>query len=358
MLSIDSSRGRGSPRTVSAARGVGAVVAAASTVAALGWVARRLIPGDSLRGEVALVTGGSRGLGFLITEQLLEEGCRVAICARNGDDLVRARERLERESGREVMTWTCDVSERRAVEAMIAAVEERLGPLDLVVNNASVIDVAPLEALTVEDFRRAIDIDFMGTVHTTLAALPGMRARGKGRIANITSIGGKVAVPHLLPYDAAKFAAVGFSEGLRAELARDGISVTTVVPGLMRTGSPVRVRYRGRPAEEYVWFALGDLLPLTAMSAERAARRIVLAIRRREADVVLSWQAKLLRAIHDVAPASSTRLLGLIARMLPEHGDDSARGTELRGALPDAAEKALDEAARRTSQGVEPALRH
>ena len=163
---------------------------------------------------------------------------------------------------------------------MIHRVVERFGSLDLLVNNAAVIQVAPLDALGLADFRQAIEVDFMGTVHTTLAALPHMRRRGHGRIANITSIGGKVAVPHLLPYDCGKFAAVGFSEGLRGVLAKDGITVTTVVPGLMRTGSPVHVEYRGQPAREYGWFALGDLLPFTSMSAERAADRVIRAIRR------------------------------------------------------------------------------
>ena len=302
---------------------------------------------------MALITGGSRGLGFLLAERLLDEGCLVALCARDRADLVRARARLAR-SGREVLIRRCDVSDRRAVEAMIEEVEERLGPLDLLVNNAAVIQVAPIETLSVDDFRNAIDISFMGMVHTTLAALPGMRARGHGRIANITSIGGKVAVPHLLPYDAAKFAAVGFSEGLRAEVAKDGITVTTVVPGLMRTGSPTRVEYRGQPEKEYRWFALGDLMPLSAMSAEAAADRIVRAIRRGEAEVVLSWQAKLLRVMHGVAPGGTTRLLSVMGRMLPSAGARrSAPGSDLRGALPEAAERALDRAATRTNQGVE-----
>lgn len=320
------------------------------------WVARRLARGASLEGQVAVVTGGSRGLGFLLAERLLAEGCRVAICARDRTDLVRARTRLAR-SGHDVMIRRCDVADRRAVEAMIEEVEQRLGPVDVLVNNAAVIQVAPLEALSVDDFRSAIDISFMGVVHTTLAVLPGMRARRRGRIANITSIGGKVAVPHLLPYDAAKFAAVGFSEGLRTEVAKDGISVITVVPGLMRTGSPARVEYRGQPEKEYRWFALGDLLPLSAMSAEAAADRIVRAIRRDEVEVVLSWQAKLLRMVHDVAPVSTGRVLTLVGRMLPTAGARrSAEGEDLRGALPEAAERALDRAATRSNQGVATAV--
>src|SRR6185503_4123757 len=120
------------------------------------------------------------------------------------------------------------------------------------------------------------------------AVLPEMRARREGRIVNITSIGGKISVPHLLPYSASKFALVGLSEGLRAELAKDGIVVTTICPGLMRTGSPRNATFKGQHRAEYAWFSIGDSLPVTAMSADRAARQILTACKRGEAEVVLS----------------------------------------------------------------------
>lgn len=328
--------------------------AAAILVAGL-WVSRRIGSGVSLRGRTALVTGGSRGLGYLIAERLLMEGCRVAICARDSVDLARAERRLSVYGG-EIVAFACDVSDHAAVDAMVAEIERRFSTVEVLVNNAAVIQVGPLETLDVEDFRTAIDIDYLGAVHTTLAVLPGMRRMGRGRIANITSIGGKVAVPHLLPYDAAKFAAVAFSEGLCSELAGTGISVTTVVPGLMRTGSPARVEYRGRPADEYRWFALGGLTWLTAMSAERAAKRIVKAIRRGETEIVMSWQAKLLRIAHDLAPGMTVGVLGMVNRLLPNAGaHERAQGTELRGELPSTMERALDRAARRSNQGIEPA---
>lgn len=100
-----------------------------------------------------------------------------------------------------------------------------------------------------------------------------MRARRRGRIVNITSIGGKVGMPHLLPYTCAKFATVGLSEGLRAELGREGIRVTTIVPGLMRTGSHLKAMFRGQHEQEFTWFSLGASLPLVSMGAERAARQ-------------------------------------------------------------------------------------
>src|SRR5213078_5332449 len=119
---------------------------------------------------------------------------------------------------------------------------------------------------------------FWGTLYPTLAVLPQMLERRSGRIVNITSIGGKVSVPHLLPYNCAKFAALGFSEGLRAELAKDGVSVATVIPGLMRTGSVVSAEFKGRTEAEFTWFSALARSPLTSMDVRRAARRILAAM--------------------------------------------------------------------------------
>lgn len=303
--------------------------------AALGYVAWRALQGarrESLAGQVAFVTGGSRGLGLLLARELSREGCRIAICARDPVELEKARALLAAE-GADVLALRCDVTIPEQVAAAVGDIELRFGPVDLLVNNASIIQVGPLETMELRDFEEAMAVNYWGTVHTTMAVLPRMRSRRSGRIVNVVSIGGAVAVPHLLPYDCAKFAVRGFSEGLRSELAKDGISVTTILPGLMRTGSPVNAFFKGDHEREFAWFSLGDATPLTAMSAERAARRIVLAARRGEAEVTLTWQAKLLRIAHALAPGAVTDLMGLVNRALPGPEGESpmtnVRGMEL-----------------------------
>lgn len=298
----------------------------------LGWRVVRSWPA-SLHGQVALVTGGSRGLGLLLARELARHGCSVAICARDEAELLRARRMLESE-GADVLALPCDVSEPQQVERLVEQVTGHFGRIDLLFNNASIIQVGPLETMDRDDFAQAMAVNFWGTVHATMAVLPQMRARKKGRIVNITSIGGKVSIPHLLPYGCAKFAAVGFSEGIGAELARAGVQVTTVVPGLMRTGSPVRALFKGQQVDEFRWFSLGDSLPLSAMSAERAARRIVQAVREGRSVVTLSWQARLLRLVHDLFPAATVRLLGWVNRLLPGAGGagrEQSEGIELVG---------------------------
>ncbi len=171
-----------------------------------------LTGGLDLTGKVALVTGASRGLGFLLAAELLRQGCRVAICARDEPELQRAREALERGGG-EVLAVACDVSDRAAVEALVARTAEHFRGLDVLVLNAGIIQVGPVRTMRVEDFEDALGVMFWGVVLPSLAALPHLR-RSRGRIVTITSIGGKVPFPHLLPYNSAKFAAVGFSEGL------------------------------------------------------------------------------------------------------------------------------------------------
>jgi short-subunit dehydrogenase len=134
---------------------------------------------------------------------------------------------------------------------------------------------------------------------------------------NITSIGGKLGIPHLLPYSASKFAAVGFSQGLRAEVAADGIKVVTVCPGLMRTGSPRNAIFRGRHRSEYAWFSISDALPGLSISAEEAARRILAACRRGDAEVLFPLPAKLATVVNAMAPGLTAGVLAAVDRLLP-----------------------------------------
>jgi short-subunit dehydrogenase len=155
-----------------------------------------------------------------------------------------------------------------------------------------------------------------------LSVLPHMKTRRFGRIANITSFGGKVAAPHLVPYDAAKFAAVGFSEGMRAELLKDGILVTTVCPGLLRTGSHLNAYFKGKHRQEFAWFSFAATMPLISIDARRAARKIVTAIRHGDAELIITPQAKIATALHGLFPGLVTDVLGIVNRLLPSASED------------------------------------
>ncbi len=270
-----------------------------------------------LRGRVVAVTGASRGLGFAVARAFADQGARLAICARDAGHLDGARAELEG-GGAEVFAEPCDVADAAAVERFVAGVVARYGRLDVVVNNAGVISLGPVWTQTLQDFHDAMDTMFWGVVHPTLAALPHLRAHGDGRVVNITSIGGRLSPPRLVPYACAKFAAVGFSRGMHAELAAEGVAVTTVVPGLMRTGSPRNVLVKGDRPAEYAWFALLSSAPLVTMSAERAARRIVQAARRGRAEVILGAPAYLAAWTTGLFPGTVARLSGVAARMLPD----------------------------------------
>ncbi|MDQ6701076.1 MAG: SDR family NAD(P)-dependent oxidoreductase, partial [Acidobacteriota bacterium] len=281
-----------------------------------------------LAGEVAIITGGSRGLGLLLAHEFAREGCRIAICARDEEELSRARQELEKR-GAEVLAVRCDVTDREDVQHLIDATVRRFGQVDILVNNAGLIQVGPVQSKTIDDFDAAMKVMFWGTVYPTLTLLPEFVSRKKGRIVNITSIGGKVSVPHLLPYTCAKFAAAGFSEGLRAELAPEGITVTTIAPGLMRTGSYLNALFKGDREAESKWFSLGASLPGISISAKRAARQIVTAAKRGESERVLSSPAKLLAKFHGLFPGATSDILGLISgAILP---DDNAKNRARKG---------------------------
>jgi NAD(P)-dependent dehydrogenase (short-subunit alcohol dehydrogenase family) len=286
------------------------------------WLVRRLQSGGqyTLQGKTVLITGGSRGLGLALAREMAARGARVAICGRDPESLERARASLARAGG-EVLAVPCDITDRGSVQRLVEEVHRNLGRIDILINNAGVIEVGPAVTMSVADYEEAMGTNFWGMLYPTLAVLPEMRERGSGRIVNITSIGGKLGIPHLLPYSASKFAAMGFSQGLRAEVAAEGIKVVTVVPGLMRTGSPRNAIFRGKHRSEYAWFSISDSLPGLSISAERAARRIVEACRRGDAEVLFPAITRVAAVANAVAPGITANLLGLVDRLLPEPGN-------------------------------------
>jgi len=300
--------------------GAGVLVAARSLT--------RKISQYDLKDRVVLITGGSRGLGLVMAREFAHQGARIGICARDDEELQRARIDLENR-GATVLAVKCDVTNNSEVIGMIEAVRDHFGGIDVLVNNAGMIQVGPLETMTHEDFHQAMLTHFWGPLNTTMAVLPEMRRRKSGRIVNISSIGGKISVPHLLPYSASKFALVGLSKGLHVELAKDGITVTTVCPGLMRTGSPRNANFKGNHRAEYAWFSISDALPFTSISAERAARQIIEACKHGDAELIISVQAKAAVALDFLFPQTTTDMLGTVNRLLPRA--DESQDAQLKG---------------------------
>ncbi|HET7564440.1 MAG TPA: SDR family oxidoreductase [Gemmatimonadaceae bacterium] len=278
--------------------------------------ARRLY---DLRGKVVLITGGSRGLGLVLARAFAYAGARIAVCARDAGEIERARGDLAAR-GIEVFGVSCDLTERVGVERLVREVRAHYGRIDVLVNNAGLIQVGPMETMTPADYEEALRIHFWAPLYTMLAVLPEMRRRRSGRIVNISSVGGKISMPHLLPYCSSKFALTGLSQGMRAALLQDNVFVTTVCPGLLRTGSPRNAFFKGYHRAEYTWFSISDSLPILSMGAPRAARQIVAACRRGDAELVLPTMAKVWVTAHALFPGLVTDLLGSLERTLPQPG--------------------------------------
>ena len=282
-------------------------------------------------GRNVVITGGSRGLGLVMARRLAAEGARLCLLARDTGELERARDELIA-LGADVMIVACDIRRRTDVHAAVNQMLQRWTAIDVLINNAGVIQVGPLEHMTEEDFENAMATHFWGPLHLMFEIVPSMRRRGFGRIVNITSIGGRIAVPHMAPYTASKFALVGLSDAVRTELDQYGIRVTTVVPGLMRTGSPMNADMKGRHEAEYAWFAISDALPGLSTSAERAARQILDACRHGDPELTITVQARIAAAANHLAPRAIARVLALANRLLPQatgvRGDRHRRGRE------------------------------
>jgi NAD(P)-dependent dehydrogenase (short-subunit alcohol dehydrogenase family) len=329
--------------------GASLAMLAAARVAG-GLKARR----HSFAGQTVLITGASRGLGLVLARMFAAEGAHVAILARGGAALADAAQEL-RAKGADIDAFEADITNPVEAERAVQRLISRWGRIDVLVNNAGQILSAPQQHVTVEDFERSMAVHFYGPLHLIRAAIPHMRRQGGGRIVNITSIGGKVAIPHLLPYCASKFALVGLSDGLRAELARDRIAVTTIFPGLMRTGSHVNARFRGHHKREFAWFAMADALPLTSMHVERAASKIIEATRQKRARLIISMQAKTLAWLDAMTPGLVAMAMATANRVLP--GAAGAKGNEDRAGhesrprwMPSVMTRLADRAAERNNE--------
>lgn len=324
---------------------------------AMGMAMRRRLRAQariSFAGKSIVITGGSRGLGLVLARQLSDQGARLALLARDEEELEMAKNELQSRDA-EVMTLVCDIRDRSQLESALDRVVRRYGEIDILINNAGIIQVGPMEHMTIEDFQEAMDVHFWAPLYATWHVLPKMREQGGGRIVNITSIGGKIAVPHLLPYTASKYALVGLSDGLRTELSKENIYITTVIPGLMRTGSHVNAWFKGRHRQEYTWFSLFSSLPVTATAAERAAHQIIEACRHADPELTITPQARLIVLAEHLFPRLTAGGMRLMDRFLPERhprrGGQAFLGLDSQSGLSPSALTALgDQAALENNQ--------
>ena len=285
--------------------------------------------------KIALISGGSRGLGLEIAKQICARGGKVALLARDAKELEHAKNELERFKT-EVLTLPCDLLESSQIQSAVQQTLEHFRKIDILINNAGIIEVGPLGHMQFKDFDRAMRLHFWAPFVLQFLIVPRMRTTGGGRIVNISSIGGRVAVPHLVPYSASKFALTGFSDSIRSELARDNIYVTTVTPGMMRTGSHIHATFKGDHAAEYRWFDWSRKIPFASISAERAARKIVNACARGRPVLIMPFTARLIIAANALFPNLMARVMKMFNRSLPlqvsQTGNEARTGAEiLRG---------------------------
>jgi NAD(P)-dependent dehydrogenase (short-subunit alcohol dehydrogenase family) len=288
----------------------------------------------SFEGATVLITGGSRGLGLALARQLGAEGARLILVARDRAELRRAEEDLHRRGVREILTIAADVRQETQVKMIMEQSASFSPRLDVLINNAGIITVGPLHTMTRNDFEEAMALHFWAPLLTMQEFMPLLKKSPLKRIVNVASFGGKFAVPHMAPYCASKFALVGLSDAIRAEVAEQGIRVTTVCPGLVRTGSHLNAMFKGAHEEEFAWFSAGMAIPGGAIGADRAARQIVEACRRGQPELIITPQARLAIMAQALFPNLTARFMSMVNRRLPHAGPNTDRhsGWQSRGA--------------------------
>jgi short-subunit dehydrogenase len=285
---------------------------------ALAFIGRKH-PAPSFSFQSVVITGGSRGLGLALARRLLKEGARISLIARDQEELHRAHQILLFEFPEaKILIHACDVTKEEQMAAALTKTYNNFGKIDMLINNAGSILVGPFDALQRQDFEAQMELHLYAVISAVKAILPHFRQRKMGRIVNICSMGGKVAVPHMLPYDTSKFALSGFSQGLTAELERENISVTTVYPTLMRTGSPIQAVFKGDHEKEFAWFAAGDNFPGVSMSADVAAKKILQAARERRTELIPGAFGKIRLGAQFVFPELMNFTMALMNRLMPQ----------------------------------------
>lgn len=287
------------------------------------WLLRPRPPA-SRRRPVVLITGGAGGLGMALARRYAKDNARLILVGRDADALAHARQTLLTEKAvhhpADVLLLPADLSQKEQAASMIDHAFGHFERIDVLINAAGIIEVGPVEDQPLEAFERAMAANFFSALYTTFAALPRLlRQRAyegsrRASIVNISSIGGKLAVPHMLPYTASKFALTGLSEGLHAELRGQGIRVTTVCPGLMRTGGENHAKFVGNVDKERRWFLLSAKTPGLSADVNHAASRIHNAQRAGCAEITITPQAWLAARLTGLAPS-----LTAVASSLANH---------------------------------------
>src|SRR5436309_4918815 len=319
------------------------------------WAIVRFIRTASyrLRDKVVVITGGSRGLGLVLARYVCARGGNVALIARDPEELARAKTDLAPRGGK-VLTFQFTLLDTDQIQSAVRRIIDRFGKIDILVNNAGIIEVGPLEHMRPEDFDRAMRLHFWAPLELISQIVPEMRIWGGGRIVNISSIGGNIAVPHRASYSASQFALTGLSDAVRAELARDNIHVTTVAPGMMRTGSHVNAKFKGKHDKEFAWFAASAGAPLLSMNANRAAKKILAACRRGQPSLILTFAARAAILGNALFPNLTGYAMKFANRLLPgpggEEGNKSRAGSQLRRLPPEWLTRRADRATEKNNE--------
>lgn len=310
---------------------LGMAATVVKTVSTINRLSRRI----EFERKVVVITGGSRGLGLVLARHLAKEKAKLVLLARSEEELESARQEIA-DMGADVHTMVCDVTVKENIEETMQKIIQEMGHIDVLINNAGTIQVGPLDSMNSEDFEEAMKSHFWAPFNASMAVIPHMKEQKFGRIVNISSIGGKISVPHLLPYNTSKFALAGLSEGLRYELMPDNVYVTTVCPGLMRTGSHVNAKFKGQHELEYALFSTMNGLPFLSSCANGAAKEIIEACRYGDAELIITLPAQLAAKARALFPEAISDIIGLVSRFLPkngEHGEESKTGKESQSEL-------------------------
>ena len=323
------------------------LIKASVLLAAANWGVRSFLRNKrriGLEGKVVLITGATSGHGLVVAKYAAQRGAIVVVAARNLDDLILVQEELLSLGAKQVLIQSTDIRDYSQIKELVEKVIHEFGRIDILINNAGVMGVGPSTEWSLEDYEDVITTNFWGALYTTTEVLPHMQRQKFGRIANVVSVGGKRAVPHMLPYTASKFALAGLTEGMSVELAKDNIFVTGIYPSPMRTGGHTHASFKGKENAEYAWFGAFANTPFLSVSPHVVAKKLWDAICHGDSEVTIGFPARMMIIAQAVLPNLTAEAMRLSARLLPagrsissqedNENTDAIPGEDLSGVVP------------------------
>jgi len=275
------------------------------------------------QGKVVLVTGGARGLGYIMARQLVEEGAKVIICARDADQLDKAYVLL-RNHGEVTYPYVCDITEKENIVQLAYFIKKRFGRLDVLINNTGTITINPIEQLPLNNYKKFIESHLWGPMQLVRVLIPLLSKSREAKIVNIFSVGGKISLAKSQPYDVNEIVHAVFYDNISRVITGKNIKLTAIYPEFKDQDLPVNLKLKGHSEQELAWSKFNESRPLISLYAENVGKQILKTAQIGKKTLTLPFPRELARIVNNINTELNLTLCQLVDHLVPHDSGSSS----------------------------------